>query len=643
MPENIQSTGATPVEFGKTDECPVSARCQAVALKGAPSFQERSAAMPRLTRFTDRRVVGCAVVWAMAWIIACAPAICRAQATKGAADHTDSRIDLYAGYGYFHPINSGIDGFQYQDISNPNVTVGVAGWFNQYIGLEAEGAYFSGDSQHAIYNAQAGVPCNRENCSQLMYTAEGGPIFRLPLGAFIPFIHTLGGGVRINGPVEQPLFWGWGVTGGAGLDIVLPPFNHRFAIRAVQADWQYSQVVYGPLVLPAGIHGGFGEIDALKLSGGIVTRFSEAKGAAPVQLGCSVTPLSVFPGDPLIVNGTTLNTNSKLKPTYTWTVSGGKVVGGGLNPTIDTAGMAPGDYVVKGHLSEGPHARQQADCDAPFTVRKFDPPTIACTATPNVALSGTQIAISTSGGSPQNRPLTYSYAATEGQIAANGPTATLATAGLSPTTITITCNVVDDFGQSAQSKATVTVNAPPAPVVISTQPLCDFSFDHDKRRPARVDNQGSACLDDVAIALTQQTDAHLVIVGDYLAPESSTLGAERAINARLYLTRQKGIDPSRIQLRVGSGTGKVATDTLVPPGAIFNEIGTHPFDDSTIKPSAQPYGLGVRHTPANHLAGKSNPSAAKPHKAAASKPKATAKKPAASKNPFDNLTAPKKP
>jgi hypothetical protein len=37
---------------------------------------------------------------------------CRAQGANSVNEHPDSRIDIYGGYGYFHPINSGIDGKQ---------------------------------------------------------------------------------------------------------------------------------------------------------------------------------------------------------------------------------------------------------------------------------------------------------------------------------------------------------------------------------------------------------------------------------------------------------------------------------------------------------------------------------------------------
>jgi hypothetical protein len=520
-----------------------------------------------------------------------------AQAGKSAAEYTDSRVDIYGGYAYIHPQNSDINNYPYRPVGNPNATVSVSAFFNRYVGVQVEGSYFSGNAQHAPYFTQNGLSCQRSMCDQLIYTAEAGPVVRVPLGRFVPYAHTLFGGARVNGSVGQPLTWGWGATGGIGVDYILPFLQQHLALRLAQADFFYSHVDYGPLVQPLGLNGGLGQIFATKVSGGLDLRLGEPTPKPAVQLGCSVAPVSVFAGDPLTVNGTTLNLHPKLKPVYTWTSNGGRVVGDGLNPTIDTKGMAPGEYMVHGHVAEGPRQTQQADCSAPFTVRGYDPPTIACTATPDVAVSGAEIAISTSGGSPQNRPLTYSYAATEGEIASSGPTAKLATAGLSPALITITCNVVDDLGQSATTTTSVKLNAPAKPVLAVTQQLCSLSFDHDQRRPVRVDNQASACLDDVAITLNQQADARLIIVGDFEAPETNAAAKERAINARLYLTQQKGIDPARIELRIGEGAGKSATDTLVPAGAIFNEVGTHRFNETSVTPHGQAYGRGAHKRP----------------------------------------------
>jgi hypothetical protein len=513
-------------------------------------------------------------------------ALSSAQATKGGEQHIDSRVDIYGGYGYFHPFNSSIAGYQFQSVYNPNATVSVSTWFNRYFGVQIEGGYFSGTTEHKQYLPN----CTGETCSQLVYTAEGGPVARLPLGRWVPFAHALGGGERTNGPAGQSLMWGWGVTGGVGLDYVLPFWGQHLALRPIQADYQRSQVVYGPLLLPSGTEGGFSNLSNMKLSAGLVLRMGDVEPPWPVMLGCGAQPASVYPGDPIKVEANALHLNPKKTPVYTWASNGGKITASGPEATIDTAGLAPGEYTVTGHVQEGPRARQQASCAAPFTVRAFEPPTLTCSANPSTAVSGTDIAISTVGTSPQNRPLTYSYTATQGTIASSGPTAILTTAGLSPGTITVTCNVVDDLGQTAKATTDVIITAPVVPVVPQTQPLCSLGFTRDRRRPVRVDNEAKGCLDDIALTLSQQTDAHLVMVGNSTPDDKPDAAAERALNARQYLVQEKGIDTTRIELRTGTSSDKTVTNTLVPAGATFNNPDTHTFDEKTIIRHGQAYG-----------------------------------------------------
>ena len=517
-----------------------------------------------------------------------AVAISSAQAIKGGEEHIDSRVDIYGGYGYFHPLdNSGVDGFLFHSVYNPNATVAVSTWFNRYFGVEIEGGYFSGTTEHKQY-----IPnCVGETCSQLVYTAEGGPIVRWPLGRFIPFAHALGGGERTNGPAAQSLMWGWGVTGGVGLDYVFPFWNQHLALRAIQADYQRSQVVYGPLLLPSGTEGGFSNLSNLKLSAGLVLRLGNIEPPFPVQLACEAQPAIAYPGDPVRIHGSTVQLAPKSKPIYTWATNGGKITSSGPEATVDTTGLAPGEYTVTGHVQGGVKASQQASCAAPFTIKSFGPPTITCSANPSTAISGTDVAISTVGVSPQNRPLTYSYTATQGVIAANGPTAILSTAGLSPSTITVTCNLVDDLGQSASATTDVIITAPIVPVVPQTQPLCSLGFTRDRRRPVRVDNEAKGCLDDIALTLSQQTDAHLVIVGNSTPGEKPETAAERALNARQYLVEEKGVDTTRIELRIGTTPDKTVINTLVPAGATFTSPDTHTFDEKSITRHGQAYGV----------------------------------------------------
>lgn len=170
----------------------------------------------------------------------------------------------------------------------------------------------------------------------------------------------------------------------------------------------------------------------------------------------------------------------------------------------------------------------------------------------------------------------------------SGNTATLTTGGAAVGIVNITCNVQDDVGQPATATTTVTVIPPPPPPPRPTRTLCSLSFTRDRKRPVRVDNEAKGCLDDIALALTAEPDAKLVIVAHADATDKPHAAAQRAVNTRQYLTHEKGIDPSRIELRTGTATGKMADTILIPPGASFFAQDTTLVDESTVTPEAPP-------------------------------------------------------
>jgi hypothetical protein len=531
-----------------------------------------------------------------------------AQALPTATVLPDSRVEIYGGYGYFHPVDSDIGLHPYQSILALNATASVTGYFNRYLGVQVEGSYFSGSSPRGALGQCVNGACSDRD--PRVYTAQAGPVFRLPLDRFVPFAHVLGGGSRISGPVLNPLTWGYGVTGGVGMDYILPYFHQTFAIRPIQADFQYSHIDYGK-VSPDGNIGGVGEIYAVKLSGGVVVRFGAHSETRPVELGCTTQPGSVFIGEPVIAHASIINMPPNKHPFFTWTSTGGKVTPDESSATIDTTGLAPGDYTASSHMAYGKKASEQAICVAPFSVRAFDPPTVTCSPTPPSVIAGGTVIINSYGISPQNRPLTYSYSASAGQIVSSGPTAKLSTDGLDTTKITVTCNLVDDLGKSAIATTLVSVFKQPAPVIPQTTSLCGMSFERDRARPVRVDNEAKGCLDDIALTLNQQMNAQLFIVGNAGPNEPITAAAERTLNIRQYLMREKGIDPARIYVRVGNTPSRSVRTSLVPPGATFDAAGTTIFDEAAIKPHGQAYGTApapatpkpaTPHHPRKHVA-----------------------------------------
>jgi hypothetical protein len=312
-----------------------------------------------------------------------------------------------------------------------------------------------------------------------------------------------------------------------------------------------------------------------RLSSGLVFRFGGATPPLPVQFACSAQPQSVFSGDVVTVTGTATNLDPRHPAVYTWKTTGGTVSGSDTVAAVSTTGLAPGSYSVTGSVSAGHRVTQQAQCTATFTVRSPEPPTVSCSASPDSVQPGGTSTITAQGASPQNRPLTYSYAATAGNVTSNTATATLSTSGVAPGAITVTCSVVDDLGKSASATAGVTVIAPPAVVATTavspqTRDLCALSFERDRKRPVRVDNEAKGCLDDIALQLQRDATGRLVIVGSYAPEEKPAAGAERARNASHYLTGEKGIDPQRIELRTGPANGRTAADVFVPAGATFD-------------------------------------------------------------------------
>ena len=146
---------------------------------------------------------------------------------------------------------------------------------------------------------------------------------------------------------------------------------------------------------------------------------------------------------------------------------------------------------------------------------------------------------------------------------------------------------------------------PPQP---HTQALCSINFENDKKRPTRVDNEAKACLDEVALDLQRQSDAKAVVVGSSNAKEKAAqekkqkleakhrhpkpvddFAAERAVDTKDYLVKEKGIDASRITVATSATDGQKVEDYLVPAGANFwsDVQGTTPVDETTVKPQVR--------------------------------------------------------
>jgi hypothetical protein len=486
------------------------------------------------------------------------------------------RFELFAGYSYVRAVPS-------YTVDNRLVwlhggSTSLAYNLNRRLGLVGDFGVYTNSAMRISGGYTGTVDVDNSNAAVMTYLFGPRLSFwkqdRVSL-----FAQALFGGVHANQitlagctvnctllPTEDS----FAMTAGGGLDLRI--YRH-IAIRLFQAEYLMTRFTN----YTTGVGGTQNDI---RLSSGIVFRFG-GRGAPqlpivePLAYSCSVNPAAVFAGEPIAVSGTAVNLDPVKTAVYTWSADGGKASGSSDTASIDTKDALPGAYTLKGHVSQGDKASENADCSAPYAVKAYEPPSVTCSTNPATVVSGDPSTITAAGVSPQNWPLTYSYSANSGSINGSGATAVLTTGGVAAGTIDVTCSVADGKGQGASAKTTVTVVAPVAAPKPPTQQLCSISFTRDARRPSRVDNEAKACLDEVALSLQRNPNANLAVVGNAASSEKDgkRLAADRAVNTRKYLVSEKGIDASRIAVYIGSQDDRTVSTTLVPAEATLDTTG----------------------------------------------------------------------
>ena len=486
-------------------------------------------------------------------------------------------------------------GYAWQD---PNARFGGTSVGGMAKGYTVQSTFFFNPNFGLTLDSGASFKHNRANINEITF----GPTVKANLENVSPFLHVLVGMHRVApGVAGFKSNTGVGAVMGGGLDLHL---NRLFDLRVINAEYMWAHHNY-----PAGL--ATREYEGGRIGGGLVIKFgSFGPPPAPPAATCSAAqPGDVNAGEPVSVTISPANFNPKATLTYSWSATGGKPSGTSATTQVDTTGLAPGSYTVTGTVSGGKYGKEAAtaSCNATFTVKEppKNPPTISCSANPTEVKSGEPSTITSNASSPDNRPVTISYRASSGRISGSGNTATLDTAGAAPGPISVSCTATDDRGLTNSANTSVTISAPPPP-----PPTCskanEISFARDTKRPARVDNEAKAILDDFGKRLQSDANAKAIIVGHATADETKkkankNLAQQRAVNAKDYLAHgesQLGIDPSRIEVR--TGTGDAQTDELwfVPGGAQpCNPEGSSAFDESKVK--AQP-----RTPPAHHAAAK---------------------------------------
>jgi hypothetical protein len=491
-----------------------------------------------------------------------------------AQSDSNPKWDLFTGYQWLHP--GGTVPTPFGDFNNPNglnVPDMSAGFgaaltynFDPHWGLEADFGHNWGSGNYET-------------------TGSVGPRFIWRTDGANYFLHTM---VSLNRLSVAGLNAGNGIGAilGGGMDL---PIKKWLAFRLFEVDYVWARHNYSSFVSEDFPNLERPSFEGVRLRTGLVFSWGGAPAVAPAA-SCSVQPTEVMVGEPITATVTASNFNPKHTVTYAWTGNGGQVTGKDTTAQIDTTNTAPGSYAVTAHVTDARlKNNNEASCTASYTIKPLppkNPPTMSCSASPSSVQTGASINVTCTCTSPDNVPVTVSnWTASSGTVSGSGNTATLSTNGAAPGTITISATCTDSRGLTGQASTQATVeNPPPPPPKAAKLSQCDFP---NEKKPWRVDNTCKAILDDVAKNLQQNPDSKLVIVGNAEPAEKrKNLAAERAVDSKFYLTEgeaKQGIDPSRIEVRTGSGGTKTAEYWIVPSGATFDSTGTETVDESKIK------------------------------------------------------------
>ncbi len=373
---------------------------------------------------------------------------CLLSASMQAQDKPAPKADIFAGYQWLSPggnipIPGTANPVQRQKLPDMTQGFGLAFGYNFHPNVAVEGDY--GGDWKSSFNIN---------------TYSIGPRFTARTENVNYFIHALLSLNQLNSPFGDHR--GVGAILGGGMDLKV---IKAFSIRLFEADYQWARQNFANQVPPeqpdlrrAGFGGG-------RVRTGVVFNLGGGEAPVPPSATCSAQPTEVMVGEPVTLTATPSNFNPKHSVTYSWTSTGGKITGKEGTASVDTNGIAGGNYSATARLSD-PRAKKnnEATCTANFTVKEppKNPPTMSCSVNPASVQAGQSATITCDCKSPDNVQVSVAgWNASGGTVSGTGNTATLSTAGVSPGAITVNATCTDSRGLTGSSSAQVSVTQPP--------------------------------------------------------------------------------------------------------------------------------------------------------------------------------------
>lgn len=350
------------------------------------------------------------------------------------------------------------------------------------------------------------------------------------------------------------------------------PVDGVWGVRAYPLKWLAIDVGYRYMLNLSQVNDRSGFV--LKVS----NVYWPEKPVAPDNVGvsCSTDKTSVVAdsGDIITVSARGTDTYSHAL-NYTWMATGGKVDGTGPDVRWDATGVAPGTYTVSTHVDDGHGNTASCSSDVSVAAKPIPAPTMACTANPSEVFAGERAPVTSTVNDQSGTPMNYTWQTNGGQIVGSGQNVELDTSGLSAGTYTVTGRVENGKGGAADCSANVNVKEHPVPPQAKVQSCTGKGA--FKQNSASVNNVCKRILDDLATSLQNDPNARGVVTGyaDAKERKADKLAADRAANAKKYLSEKKGVSDSRIDTRSKTGTAAQAVDNrtldaaVVPAGATY--------------------------------------------------------------------------
>jgi outer membrane protein OmpA-like peptidoglycan-associated protein/opacity protein-like surface antigen len=436
--------------------------------------------------------------------------------------------------------------------------------FNRWLGLtvDSSGQWGSGNS---------GVAARIDQVE--FFNISAGPKLTYRTHYFSPFLEVLGGEHRLASEVFGNDFEP-GFMAGGGLDLNL---GRHWAVRLIRADFVYSDHQYGPSsVVPAT------DVRGVRLQAGLVYMFGGEQPGPPVSASCTINPGEVLVGEPATATAAGSNFNPNHALNYTWSSTGGQIVGKDNTASINTNGMAGGTYTVTAQLSD-PRMKQGggASCMATLIVKELPkhPPSVSCSADPATVPIGTSSTVSCTCTSPDNVPVTLgNWTASGGHVSSGGGnTGALDTSGISAGPVTVSAICTDSRGLNTPTTAQVMVeNPPPSPEFIQLEHRLALHSVYFPTAQPRVTNPDGGLLESqqqtlVSLAedfkkyLDTKPDAHLTLEGHAdprASAEYNQLLSERRVDRVKGFLIEHGVPAANLETK-GFGEQRNLTEGQV--------------------------------------------------------------------------------